>query len=198
MSQAQYDWTTWLKRWNTLLIEKLDPDDYPYYEPGVIQAVRSGWLGSEASSQEQIEELETRLGKVLPPSYRQFLRVSNGFQQPGMLVPRLLSCRDVDWLHVIEKDSFDSWLTWRAQELSRTEQRGDDTRFFLQHIESMVVISEKEVSGSARYLLNAARAGTDGEWEAYHYAHWRPGAIRFASFWHLMQRELDYLLSFVD
>ncbi|MCC6976522.1 MAG: SMI1/KNR4 family protein [Anaerolineae bacterium] len=198
MPQAQYDWKTWLKNWNDLLIERLNSDDYPYHETSTIQAVRSGWLGFEGSSEEQLEALETRLGRRLPPSYRQFLCASNGFLQPGMLVPRLLSCKDVDWLRVIEKDSFDSWLNWRSEEMSRTNQHNDDTSFYLQHIESMVVISEKEESGSERYLLNAARVSVDGEWEAYDYAHWRPGAVRYDSFWHLMQAKFEFRLSFGD
>ncbi|HEX3050762.1 MAG TPA: SMI1/KNR4 family protein [Aggregatilineaceae bacterium] len=190
---VSYDWKTWLKRWNSLLIEKLDPDDYQYYDSSIIQAVHSGWLGFEGCSVEQIEALETRLGSGLPPSYRQFLLASNGFLQPGMLVPRLLSCRDIDWLRVIEKNVFDSWLNWRSEVMAA--QRDDDTSLFLQHIESMVVISEKEESGSARYLL---RVSADGEWEAYYYAHWLPGARRYDSFWHLMQAQFDYKLAFED
>lgn len=28
-----------------------------------------------------------------------------------------------------------------------------------------------------------------GEWEAWYLAHWLPGAVRYPSFWHLMNDE---------
>lgn len=58
--------------------------------------IASGWLGFPGAGEEEIAALEDRLGTRLPPSYRSFLRASNGFLQPGVIVPRLLATDEVD------------------------------------------------------------------------------------------------------
>ena len=42
---------------------------------------------------------------------------------------------------------------------------------------------------SAIYLLNPRVVAEDGEWEAWHHAHWIPGADRYPSFAHLMRQQ---------
>lgn len=44
-------------------------------------------------------------------------------------------------------------------------------------------------SGSGLYLLNPRIVTAEGEWEAWFFAHWLPGANRYRSFWELMQGE---------
>lgn len=51
------------------------------------------------------------------------------------------------------------------------------------------------IGDSAIYLLNPLVVTTDGEWEAWCFANWFPGARRHRTFWELMQYELQ---SFVD
>ncbi len=43
-------------------------------------------------------------------------------------------------------------------------------------------ISDHEVSGSAVYLLTPQIITPEGEWEAWFFAHWIPGAERYRSF----------------
>ncbi|MER6977287.1 hypothetical protein [Streptomyces carpinensis] len=48
------------------------------------------------------------------------------------------------------------------------------------------------MAGSATtdvYLLNPCVVTSDGEWEAWYLAHWLPGAVRYRSFWDLMNDE---------
>lgn len=39
------------------------------------------------------------------------------------------------------------------------------------------------------YLLNPCVVTADGEWEAWYLAHWMAGAVRYRSFWELMNDE---------
>jgi len=91
------EWESWLGRWNRELLERIGPTvDNRLLRYGVTPEVRaSGWLGLPAATEEQITRLETRLGRALPPSYRAFLKASNGFRQPGMLVWRVLPAEEV-------------------------------------------------------------------------------------------------------
>jgi len=171
MDEPKYEWDWWLKQWNQALIERLDPDEYQYYEPTVIQAVHSNWLGNLGATQEQILSLEQRLKIHLPPSYRQFLIASNGFQQPGMLVPRLYRVEDVEWFRVRNQGTIDAWLNYGMPPVEEVKEADPD--YFVQFFPFMLEISAKEASGSTRYLLNPKRVREDGEWEAYYYANVR-------------------------
>lgn len=42
------------------------------------QVIESGWLGYPGATEAQIAQAEARLGMVLPRSYREFLKVTNG------------------------------------------------------------------------------------------------------------------------
>ena len=44
------------------------------------------------------------------------------------------------------------------------------------------------------YLLNPMVVTPEGEWEAWMFAHWLPGARRYRSFWELMGGEYRMFL----
>src|SRR5262245_3899869 len=105
------DWESWLARWNQELLDRIDSTERDrLLEEGVTdEVVSSGWLGYPGATEDQITRLEARLGKTLPPSYRAFLKVSNGFRQPGMLVWRLLPAEEVEWFRVRNQETIDIW-----------------------------------------------------------------------------------------
>jgi hypothetical protein len=180
------DWKSWLVSWNRELLERIDPSletllaqasitlESHLLKYDITPEVRaSGWLGYPAATEDQIKRLESRLGKTLPPSYRAFLKVSNGFRQPGILVWRLLPTEEVDWFRVRNRETIDILKSHGLEDLSDTME-----------------ISAREIAGSAVYLLNPGVVSADGEWEAIYYAHWQDtNCISYPSFWDLMQKE---------
>ena len=178
------DWKPWLARWNSELLERIDPTlenrlsgsgltvEDTLLRYGVTPDVRaSGWLGYPAATEKQLTELEARLGKPLPPSYRAFLEASNGFLQPQITVWRLLPAEEVEWFRVRNQKTIDIWKP-------------------VEDLSDMLEISARELAGSATYLLDPNVIATDGEWEALYYAHWLASpSIRYPSFWDLMQEE---------
>jgi len=101
------------------------------------EVIASGWLGYPGATEDQIAGLEARLGRSLPPSYRAFLKVSNGFRQPGMMSKRILSTDEVDWFPV------------RHQEL--VDICDSD---YLEYLLDTLVISIQHIDGEYFYLLN--------------------------------------------
>jgi hypothetical protein len=186
------DWESWLQNWNRELLARFDPTERnAFVDPRVTPAVlASGWLGFPGVSKGQLTELEARLGMVLPPSYRSFLQVSNGFLQPGVIVPRLLPINEVAWLRDVDPDTIAIW----TEGLSHTEGPAD-LDSFEQYLPTALQVSARETVGTAMYLLNPGVTNGEGEWEAFFFAHWVPGVRRFASFWALMQAELEDLLA---
>jgi hypothetical protein len=187
-----HEWEAWLRKWNRELLARYDPTEYnAFVDPQVTPAVlASGWLGFPGLSDTQLAELEARLGTTLPPSYRAFLRVSNGFLQPGVIVPRLLPANEVAWLREGDPDIIDAWT-----EVTSPTGGLDDRDGFERYLPTALQVSARERVGTAMYLLNPLVASGDGEWEAFFFAHWVPGVRRFRSFWELMQAELEDLVA---
>jgi SMI1 / KNR4 family (SUKH-1) len=138
------------------------------------KVIESGWLGYPGATEDQIAGLEARLGKSLPPSYRDFLKVSNGFRQPGMMTERLLSAGEVDWFHV------------RHQELVDICKSN-----YLEYLLDTLVISIEHIDGEYFYLLDPKVVTANGEWGAISFT-WVVSENPYPSFWDLMQKEYRY------
>src|SRR5581483_3109179 len=61
------------------------------------ELVKAGWLGYPGASEEEVAATEKRLKNRLPPSYRTFLKVSNGWRFPSVSIPNLLPAAKVAW-----------------------------------------------------------------------------------------------------
>ena len=180
---ADLDWHTWLREWNRELLDRFDVE-HPnaFVDPAVTrEVVASGWLGAPGATADQLAALEARLGVTLPPSYRAFLQASNGFLQPGVIVPRLLPCEEVDWYRNAHQQEIDIWLSAAGQ--------GEDADAFERYLPATLQVSAEERVGSAVYLLNPKVVDAAGEWEAFYFADWVPGADRYPSFRALMEAE---------
>ena len=186
------EWGPWLGEWNRHLLRRLDPTEATAFadDPVTAEAIASGWLGFPPATEAQVRALEARLGASLPPSYRSFLLTSNGFRQPGVLVPRLLAAEEVDWFRARhQEDTIDAWMTGATADPGPGSPEHDPGAF--EHdLPSTLQVSAVELSGTAVYLLNPRVVGADGEWEAFYFAHWVPGAVRYPSFRALMEHEL--------
>ncbi len=171
-------WTAWLADWNAELLAALDLDTRnAFLDPARIRPLAErGQLGSPPAGAEALARLEARLGMPLPPSYRSFLAASNGFVQAGMIVPGLLPAASVGWLRDAEPDLVEAY----------DDPAIADTAELLR---SALLISERELIGTAVYLLDPRRPATDGEWPAILFAHWSPEVDPYPSFAALMEAE---------
>ncbi len=161
----------------------------------VSEAVtQSAWMGFDPAESSQILELEARIGRRLPDSYRQFLGTSNGWRQSGGFIWEVLSCRKVEWFRTSNQEWIDAYV--EAQEggpplpveehcVYGSEQ--DPCAFRVEFLQSALQISAE--GDAAVYLLNPEIQTESGEWEAWFFANWKPGANRHRSFWDLMQAE---------
>lgn len=177
------DWKHFLTTWSTQLMQsslaaKVD--------------LRSGsidWLGFKPATRREIRDLERRLGVTLPPSYKDFLQVSNGWLRTTSFIGRIRPADEVDWFHVENKQ----WVEVCSE--SGSEKPDDEYYAYssegaadhrAEHMAYLLQISDVD---DGVYLLNPAAVTPDGEWEAWFLANWVPGARRFPSFAHLMLSE---------
>ena len=209
---STFDWESFLRRWNQELLGSTaaDPTDLP---PEVIE---SGWLGYPGATEEQITQAEARLGKTLPPSYRAFLKVTNGWRQTTPLIDRLWSSEEIEWFSNRHQNWIDAFLEDykdRYPHVSATQlesnahlgapsvpdeeylvygEAQDCSKLRVEYLHTALEISD--VGESAIYLLNPQVVTDDGEWEAWFFGDWLPGADRYPSFRAMMQAEYENFL----
>jgi hypothetical protein len=180
-----FDWDALMRPWSAEVLA--DPELRPFVD---ADALASGWLGLPGASEADLAATEARLDARLPESYRQFLAYSNGWRMLNAFVENLWSAEEVERYAVRHADLVDAWRR------GRTAGPVSDAAYFVYGAEQdpSVVRDEYlanviEVSDYADgvLLLNPAVVFDDGEWEAWFFAPWLPGAKRYRSFWDMLQ-----------
>lgn len=209
---STFNWESFLRRWSQELLGSMG-DEQAELPPEVIE---SGWLGYPGATEEQITQVEARLGMILPPSYRAFLKVTNGWRQTTPLIDRLWSTNEIEWFAVRHQNWIDAFLEQnkdRYSPVSETQlesnahlgapsisdeeylvygEAQDCSKLRVEYLQAALEISD--VGESAIYLLNPQVVTDDGEWEAWFFGDWLPGADRYPSFHAMMQAEYENFL----
>jgi len=150
----------------------------------------ANWLGEPGASEAEIASAEQRLGVQLPPSYRAFLALSNGFDNISPFIYRLYAAAEIEWFRVRNPDWIDAYQI--GDDFSPEEHLAnpeDCVRFRRAYLSSCLQISEE--GDSAVVLLNPEVVNDEGEWETWFFANWNPGATRHPSFRTYVDSELE-------
>jgi hypothetical protein len=195
---AERDWGDLLARWSERVLASPElAGDLPE------DARVSRWLGYPGATEDAIARAEARLRTRLPPSYREFLAASNGFRQIGGFIHRVWSAEEVDWFAArngqwidayVNPPAFMSMFVGDTPRLTDEEyfvygEEQDTARFRHEYLKTALEVSER--GDDAILLLNPKVVTPEGEWEAWFFANWLPGASRYRSFWELMKEECE-------
>lgn len=177
----QFDWHKFLRNWNEYIVassleETLPPD-----------ARSAKWAGRPGATEHQIADAEKRLKANLPPSLRSFLHASNGWLAATQSIQQILGTEQLKWF----RKENSGWIkAYQSPRGYGPEPRVADEEYFAygpnavdfrrSHLCETLQISE--IGDSAVYLLNPQVISADGEWEAWFFANWVPGAHRYRSF----------------
>ncbi len=175
---VQYNWRPFLEQYSRDLIAYKQPHGGGEWPDEVIA---SGWMGFAGATEDQIAALEARIGALLPPSYRQFLAVTNGWRDTGAFIYKMWSAEEVEWFRVRNKEWIDIWNSSGREELDPDHES--------RHMQTALEISD--IGDSAILLLNPQVITPEGEWEAWFFSNWNPGARRYPSFWDLMHAQYE-------
>ena len=167
-------------------VADLRPDLLPFLESKDLMP------GAKNSS---IRDAEARLGVSLPEDYSAFVRISNGWIASA-LVPAgncFLRIEDVNPYRELYPREFQTWKA-DAKQTTGIEQVGVygakqfPERFCSRHLDTCIGITTHE--GSGAYVLNPAVTTATGLVEAWWLDFHLPGAIRFPSFFALVEHEI--------
>ncbi|MBW4600123.1 MAG: SMI1/KNR4 family protein [Calothrix sp. FI2-JRJ7] len=159
---------------------------------------KSNWFGYVGATEEQISNAETRLSVKFPPSYREFLKVSNGWRNADWTELKLWSTEEVDWFATKNPNWINGWFP----DYTETRPTVVDDLYFVygkeqdcinlrtEYLQNALEISSDSGDGDI-FLLIPDVIFNDGEWEAWHFGSKLPGAYRYRSFYELMQRVVE-------
>lgn len=179
---ASWDWQGLLKQMNDGILSKPIVDEFSLPS----EVIESGWIGYDPATEEQIAVAEARLGVTLPPSYRAFLKTSNGWRVCNPWMEAVYPVENIDFTRNTDLDLIEIWAHSGTGAASAS----------LSDIAHTIRISAW--TDMAVLLLNPQKSTTEGEWEAWFYSDTIQGAEVFPSFWDLMQDQLNGLIAAVE
>lgn len=182
-----------MQQWNDQMLSWSAAGEFPG------DVLKSKWLGFPPATDALIAAADERLGIPLPPSYREFLKVTNGWRRLNHAIDRVWGTEEIGWFKKEHKD----WIgAYTGPTLYGPRDETPDEEYFSYenpmdfrpgHLRETLQISA--VGDSAVFLLNPQVIGADGEWEAWFFANWNPGAQRFRSFHELMDAKFHEFLN---
>ncbi|MGY5055555.1 SMI1/KNR4 family protein [Streptomyces sp. 900105755] len=181
-----FDWRSFLVRWSGEWADSLRDDETRSEDDEAAWRMR--WLGFPPASEEQIAAMEERLGRRMPPSYREFLKVSDGWRHAGGFVWLLAGTGDTRW-HNDESGLADMFEEYLDEDAGPEERREADVwrRGLQLDVESDIT----------HVLLDPEDEDQDGEWAVYTWASWRAAPperhANFLTFMREMYREFHSL-----
>jgi hypothetical protein len=200
VSLAALDWQSFLKKWSDDVIHLIDSNHLGQYVPQHMEALKTGYLGFPGANALEIDAAEKKLGLRLPPSYKAFLRVSNGWRQVAMDAEDgfLYSVNQIGWFRELQPQSLRAWLSGTGSLDASDEQyfvygaKQDSVHLRDSYLKDCLAISSQ--IDSAIYLLNPHVVDSNGEWEAWFFGYKLPGANRYQSFQEMMQAEYQRVM----
>lgn len=191
-----FNWEPFLRRWSQEVLASHDSTSLPN------DVQNSGWLGYPSATDAEIAQAESRLNTIFPPSYRAFLKVSNGWRKTTPFIDRLWSTEELEWFATRHTDWIEDFI--RRYGDRTPENDSSDLSYWIygeeqdcRTLRSQFLYSTLEISqkgDSSIYLLNPQVIAADGEWEAWFFGNWLPGADRYRSFEELMKAEYQNFL----
>lgn len=180
------DWRPFLLRWSAEWADS--PPGEGTRDEDDETARRTRWLGFPPASEERVTAMEERIGRRMPPSYREFLKVTDGWRHAGGFVWLLAGTEQVRW-HEDEMglaEIFEEYLDEDAGPEERVE--ADIWRRGLQlDVES----------DATSVLMDPEDVDERGEWAVYTWASWRGAPperhANFRVFMRAMYREFRSL-----
>ena len=180
-----FSWKIFLRKYSLVLIEcGLELQDFCQYSIG--------------ATEEEIAATEARLRIKLPPSYRDFLRVSNGWPHVygGLGDGGLEPVCQIDWLRSCDPSLIEYYGDSKASYEEHLHDQGTPAgRYIGKYLESCLAIGRGDACAA---LLCPEVMTPEGEWEFWILGSWLPGADRWLSFqdWmiHVFQFHIDCLI----
>lgn len=158
----QLTWNQFLRRWSREAIAHADA-----VRLEVTADMRaSGWIGDPPASESDISNTEQRLAHALPPSYREFLAITNGWPVLSFDFGRVRPVAQLDWMAEADPGLYDVLCESDDYEWPPDSDDGPPLA------NRALVLS----TGTDSFLFDTGRIDPNGEWATTWWTSWNPGA----------------------
>lgn len=155
-------WTELLRRWSAEAITYADE-----IRLDVSSEMReSGWIGAPPARPQDIAAAEAYLGRRLPPSYRDFLAITDGWPAFSFDFGRLRRLSEVDWVAAANPRLYKVVCETFGDDVSPDDEDGSPL------MNNALLLS----TGHDNFLFDVRRVAADGEWGTATWTSWGPGA----------------------
>lgn len=187
------NWEDSIKKWSEKRLE-ISGDEKYNLPPDILE---SGYLGYLGATEQEIADVEAYLEITLPPSYREFLKVSNGLRIMLDSDWTFDSVQQIEWFKFIDQITIDALREGYKDDIITDEEYfvyGDKQCpliFRPEYLQTALAISSEHL-GAAIFLLNPKIITSEGEWEAWLFDMSPPAyATRYRSFGEMMEMILS-------
>lgn len=206
-TMSELDWKPFLESFNQDLLA-----DAELRTSIPASAIDAQWLGFNPATDEAINEQERRLGVELPVSYKEFLKVTNGWRYTGQFINEVFPVSEIRRFDKENQSWIDAFSSPPPAHFAEMFERfnvdmatptASDDEYFVygrdqlsaryEYLQNAIQVSA--IGDAAVYLLCPDGVSGELEYEAWFFASWIPGARRFASFKDMM---LDASSSFIQ
>ena len=189
------EWRAFLLNWQKEILQCTNYiNDYDVFS--VFPELKNGPILMQGN-EDDIKILESKLGKALPASYRNFFIASSGWIHITMF-STYLSPNEANWFYETNKEWVDIWI-----ESSDDYEVTDEDYFVYGEMQDPIYVRGKYMKSCLKistdqdgyvFLLNPEIVTDDGEWEAWAFGTKLPGAYRYRTFEDLMRKEYETAL----
>lgn len=182
------DWHDLLGKWNRATFNNINEEYMEIYEYQYPDILESQCCFEVGATEGEVSSLEQELGTKLPVSYRNFLLASNGFTIMNESC-ELYGIDQIKWFVEENRDWAECWDDSIEVDDEKYFQYGDHQDCCAirgRYMETALQISSTE--DGYIYLLNPKIIDSRNEWEAWDFGNKYPGAVRYRSFWEMMQK----------
>lgn len=185
-----FDWGNRIREWSRKKVELLSELERSQLPQRILE---SPYLGYPGATEEEIVSAESRLGVTLPPSYREFLKASNGLRYDLEGNDRnFSSTEDIEW-YALGNEDFIEELEKIFSEPPVTDEQyfyyNEDQNLYMfrpEYLRTALEISEPYFGNV--FFLNPQIVTPEGEWEAWFCSfHSAFGICRYRSFRKMME-----------
>lgn len=142
---------------------------------------RAHWIGHPAATEDAVAAAEARLRIQLPPDYVAFVRASNGLSPTGSTSPRLLPVEEVDYLrYVVDAETLAIYKGYAGDDMPAAMER-------------CILVSDRDAETAEAMVLLIPPLAAVEQWQTWFFAPWIPGEVRYPSFRHYMEQQLQDL-----
>lgn len=142
---------------------------------------KNKWLGFEKATTTEIKAAEKRLDITLPEDYKTFLKTTNGLLNFPILNPTLVPVEKIDYLKNVEpQELFIMYDDFPVE--------GGDPESFNDYVSRAILISNYPEEQMIWLIPPKEKYG---DWQTWFFAYWVPGEIRYPSFRHFMEKQIQ-------